>query len=449
MIPGKLNQSEFQMNPQNDIKLLISKRWFFIPLFIGNALFFFMLFAPRTYQNVKIPLLIFVVLMIITRMLAVQKINLHPKVNLWFLLLLIYGSIWSYIGAIQGNPGTLDSLRLNIVWVLLYALFICGIYSRDILDSLVKTIFAAAIAISLYSVYSVLYTAGFLPYTFLADLDMGDRIGINEGYIQLTAHNVGTLAFVNPFLFAAIFFSNEDRVFGFRRKWAIAVFVLTLITVLVSGRRVLWINVVLTPFVCLVLAFLLDGTSKKMAIRKSIRAIIVLYILLLISGVLLQLYTSWSIRSFCDRLFEAFDSGGVRQQQMKALLAGFTDNPIWGTGFGKGVKEVIRDPERPWNYELSYILNLYNTGIVGTLYYFSLIGWVYYQLVKLLKKNKVERRIAMPLLVGLSTFLIANATNPYYGSYDFMWTLFLPVAYINLALLRKSVNEKHLSANRA
>lgn len=38
------------------------------------------------------------------------------------------------------------------------------------------------------------------------------------------------------------------------------------------------------------------------------------------------------------------------------------------------------------------------------------------------------------LLVGMTGFLIANVTNPYFGSFDFMWTIFLPIAYINLKL---------------
>jgi hypothetical protein len=75
--------------------------------------------------------------------------------------------------------------------------------------------------------------------------------------------------------------------------------------------------------------------------------------------------------------------------------------------------------------------------------YLGCIGWIYRVGLKLANKHPVERPILLALLVGMTNFLIANATNPYFASYDFMWTLFLPIAYINHMML----NPDRLSNN--
>jgi hypothetical protein len=37
----------------------------------------------------------------------------------------------------------------------------------------------------------------------------------------------------------------------------------------------------------------------------------------------------------------------------------------------------------------------------------------------------------------MTAFLIANATNPYLERYDYLWVIFLPIAFVNLSLLAK------------
>lgn len=43
----------------------------------------------------------------------------------------------------------------------------------------------------------------------------------------------------------------------------------------------------------------------------------------------------------------------------------------------------------------------------------------------------------VPVLAGTTCFLIANATNPYLQTFGHLWTIFLPIALINLWLLSK------------
>ena len=64
----------------------------------------------------------------------------------------------------------------------------------------------------------------------------------------------------------------------------------------------------------------------------------------------------------------------------------------------------------------------------------GIIVWVYITGFKIIRKNNTKDSLMIALLVGMTGFLITNATNPYFGSFDFMRTIFLPIAHINLKL---------------
>jgi hypothetical protein len=41
-------------------------------------------------------------------------------------------------------------------------------------------------------------------------------------------------------------------------------------------------------------------------------------------------------------------------------------------------------------------------------------------------------------LVGTTIFLVANATNPYLEKYDYLWVIFLPIAFVNCWLVERA-----------
>ena len=71
------------------------------------------------------------------------------------------------------------------------------------------------------------------------------------------------------------------------------------------------------------------------------------------------------------------------------------------------------------------------------------ILWIYLKGIQILKYNSDLSPYMLPLLVGLSCFLVANATNPYLQKYDYLWVIFLPIAIINLHYQRKYKGEPH------
>jgi len=78
---------------------------------------------------------------------------------------------------------------------------------------------------------------------------------------------------------------------------------------------------------------------------------------------------------------------------------------------------------------------LYHTGLVGTLIYAVAVLWVFWMGLKIVRSGHPYGIYLLPILVGSALFLIANATNPYLEKFDYLWVIFLPVAFINHWLL--------------
>jgi hypothetical protein len=92
---------------------------------------------------------------------------------------------------------------------------------------------------------------------------------------------------------------------------------------------------------------------------------------------------------------------------------------------------------QPWSYELSYIALLYHTGLCGLGLYAAGVVWIFFTGWRIIRSGHPLAQRLIPVLVGTACFLIANATNPYLEKYDYMWVIFLPLAYVNLWLLRE------------
>src|SRR6185369_2706648 len=157
-------------------------------MLIGNLLFFLMMFAPQTWQSIKMPLVV-----LVTSLLVLYYIkNLRSKLNVtlisWFMLLLAFGMIWSLFGVLKSNPGAVDLYRINVIWVVLYALFVFYLDSYEKFEKLIFTMVLATIAISLYNISIVLCAFNIIPdiYSALKIDDPDNLIGLHEGFIQIT-----------------------------------------------------------------------------------------------------------------------------------------------------------------------------------------------------------------------------------------------------------------------
>ena len=108
-----------------------------------------------------------------------------------------------------------------------------------------------------------------------------------------------------------------------------------------------------------------------------------------------------------------------------------------GAGLGATVS-LRRSVDQPWAYELVYVDLLFQTGVVGLLVYTAGVGWIYWQCIKSMRRTRDLIPRLLPVLAGTTGFLIANATDPYLAKFDYIWVLFLPIAYLNYSFNRRS-----------
>jgi hypothetical protein len=146
-----------------------------------------------------------------------------------------------------------------------------------------------------------------------------------------------------------------------------------------------------------------------------------------------------------DNFIEGFDFAGagsasVRAEQFFTLYNGWQQTPLFGAGHGASALGPLRSVEMPWAYELSYAALLFHTGIIGFLIYSSGVICIFWMGLKIMRSGHWLGIYMLPVLVGTTCFLIANATNPYLEKFDYIWVIFLPVALINIWLLNKDKN---------
>src|SRR6185369_5375698 len=349
-------------------------------MLIGNLLFFLMMFAPQTWQSIKMPLVVLVVSLLVLYYIKNLRRKLNVNIITWFTLLLAFGVIWSFYGALKSNPGAADIFRVNVVWVVLYALFVFYLDSFEKFEKMVFTMVLATIAISLYNISIVLCAFHIIPdiYSVLKIDDPGNLIGVHEGFIQITGRNVGSLTFLGPFMLSSFILRPEY----FRKvpdKLLKLAVVLSFIAILLAGRRALWVELMATPLLVFIFNIVMSDKKKSNISRKVAGIYLVMGIFLISLGYYLAAKIDWNFTDLYDRFSEVFvNKGDVRQLQSVALWNGFTESPILGSGFGIGVNEVVRDYDQPWNYELSYIQILYNTGLLGATLYFICLSMIYY-----------------------------------------------------------------------
>jgi hypothetical protein len=158
--------------------------------------------------------------------------------------------------------------------------------------------------------------------------------------------------------------------------------------------------------------------------------------------VYLHVLYNFSLESVWQMFLRGFDfqhdvSATARSSQLSVLLTEWAGTPLLGAGHGASAVGSIRSVEMPWAYELSYAALLFHTGLVGFIVYSAAVLWIYGMGARIVRGGGARAHYMLAVLVGLSCFLIGNATNPYLEKYDLLWVIFLPVALINQWMLTR------------
>lgn len=408
---------------------------------VGYALFFAMLFVPVTYRSLKGGLLALTLAGIVGTALVTGRVLLDRRVLLMALGFAAIGVFFVLRGYVEGAPGALQMFNVYVTWPLVYTTLIAGAAHRGVLRGLMRVLVWAALAVSAYSISYVLWAAGYWPDALYVAIDQGQAIGFYGSYVEFGLYSTSTLLFTMPFLVGALFvFPSAGAPMSRRVLWlALA---LNLVTVLLAGRRALLVLVPLAPALALFYRSWLTPVRKRDSRRLVTRALAGAVVLALALGTAITAVGGIAPSGFGEMVgtgfqFDTDPVAMLRRDQFTALLDGWRNQPLLGTGHGMPA-EVIRSIETPWSYELSYVALLFHTGLVGTTAYAAGVAWMAGMAYLIARRGWPEAPSMVATLVGTSSFLVANATNPYLEKYDYLWVIFLPIAFVNSYLAHQT-----------
>jgi hypothetical protein len=393
----------------------------FIDVF-WKILIFMMFFLPRNFQETKMFILFILLVLNIFYVLKNKKIIINKKVIVFLFLYLTYSILSFSIGIFNNNPGAFGFGRVHILYYLLFGFLIITINNEESYKKIVKTMVVSTFCISLYSILFVLVEFNIWPEYLFYEFDVTTNLGIHRGYMHLTNTNTSMLIFLFPFV-SVLFIENYNNKY-LSRKMILLVEIITLATIFISGRRILWLT----------LLFVLIYYLIKMLFITNFKNLIYILVFLLIFISFLYYLNVNNLISFegvSDRFLDAFKiKDNVRVTQIIKLWEGFKRNPILGVGAGKSLPNYQRG-SNPGSYEASYNKILYHSGIIGFLIYFFSLGIIGYNLfINIFKmpNDKINKALALAYFSSI----VANATNPYFSSsFDFLLFIFIPLMYFN------------------
>lgn len=407
----------------------------------GCALFFLLLFVPVAYTPVKAALMLVVLTLVGAECLLQGCLRVHPVVIAWTLGLATVSAAFMLRGALLDAPGALRVGTVYILWPVVYTLFAAGAARPRVERALVRTLVAAAIAVPAYVMSFVLWSIGWLPDLLYVPLDQGQALGIYAGFVELNMYSLSSLLFLVPFVSACLLTWPAHRGLPVRRGWLWLALLAGVGVVLISGRRALLLCVAVGLPLALVMRAALPPATR----RETRHVLIATVVGAVLCGVGLLLYLDrlgFTPQALVAMFMEGFDFSGdvsasLRRQQLFALLDGWAANPLIGAGHGSAAPGLVRSPEMPWAYELSYVALLFHVGLLGFVAYAGGVAWIIWAGLRLTRATPDAGRVILPALVGMICFLLGNATNPYLEKFDYLWVIFLPVALVNHALLRR------------
>lgn len=385
-------------------------------LLIGGAFI-----VPRAYGLQK-----FTILMLLLALLLINFFSKKTSVGMsrpivFFSIFSAINALALFVGVLHGNPdqAIVDGLRIGVIFPIIIALLWTSLADFNYGKYINVIVEISAICIFVFISLVILKEIGIgysFPETFIEENLL--RVGLGEGYLQVTSHNVGSLFFIAGYLLYYAVASQREKI----NILSVSVLFCTLLTAMLSGRRALQLAIFLAPL-------FLFFTAKIFAENKSITGRIIKLWLIVVLGVamfLVYLFFNGHLNfdGFVDRFVLVFeDDGGARTSQAASLFSAFLSNPFFGSGIG-GTTDVIRSDDAPWVYELTYLQLFFNFGIVGM----ALFGLLFFSEIWRIGHNARYSNINYSIEVksmfsGVIFLMFGSATNPYLGSFEFLLML--------------------------
>ena len=275
------------------------------PKFIGTArklitgcfcaLLVLCLCIPAQSQIVKIPFLGMVAVgglyyLIHSRGKAVSK-----QVWIWFGLYLAYNLVWSVLGFVNNQPAVSSYFRLGVIWSVIF-LFVIAVIDQN----RIKWIDRLMIAVLAFQVICILLMIGYafqLWPNVLKWLFPAARVGIHVGYVHVTGHFIGGMAFTVPYVYCRFVLGTPQK--SWKTIVGIFLWLLVILVMVATSRRILLL-VLLACTAATIVAACLRKESRRQKLIRAVVGMVLTCVFLGISAVV----TSNMATSFLEANFE-------------------------------------------------------------------------------------------------------------------------------------------------
>lgn len=395
---------------------------------------------PTAYRAERGALLLLGFLLMMLAALYRDRLSVHRTVIAWALACGAAGAAWMVWGGLHGAPGVPRIITVYVVWPLAFTLVLGAFATERAQWWAFRGLLLAELLIALYAVSFILYTAGLLPAWAYLPFDLDQSISLSGGFIEVSFYSLNSLLFLVPFSIAGMQVWRLDSAVS--RCLMIPIACVGILVGLISGRRALQLVVALAPFVTLILLMFAQPSLRRTGLVRTVRLASVGAAALVAAGAMMFAILQIDLPVLWKSFLEGFTASpdvalNPRAAQVGTLLDEWSLRPFFGAGHGATAVGSLRSSEQPWAYELSYVALLFQVGVVGFLFYTCAVAWLYVSGLRIIRSDPETARLMIPALVGLTAFLIGNATNPYLAALDYLWTLFLPLAVINGWMLRR------------
>lgn len=383
-----------------------------------------MLLLPSSYQAIRALLLV----VIFIKSLNLQSHKVSPKLQICWLLTLVYNVFVYFIGIINGNPGASSVITVYLIWPCLYMYFMSKktdiLYLLNLQRILVYGGILVLVVNTVFLLNAFYLNNSALTYIFEI-LDY--KFGYYETEIAFSTRSMNSIPYFLYFTFT-LYFTNGYKLLNIKKSLLYLIFVLSIILIFLSGRRAMWVIVCLFPplfYIGMKMCGIKNNMINKLVAWTGVIAIVLYY------GITLVL----DLESFQDSFMTIFEfnedeSNFERLMQSKSLWNDFSQSPVFGKGLG-WVSSYIRNGVSPWEYELTYNYLLASTGILGISVYGFTFLYVMKRCINVVKLNHQYASLLLPSVFGVLVMLIMNATNPYILKFDYLWMYFLPIIMLN------------------
>lgn len=369
----------------------------------------------------------------------------------WLLLAMAYaayGVLMSLFGEIRGNPGALSVMSVMVAYPLIMTMLIDIAKPGDArrLDVWLLRISAAIAVVDIaFVAWTILDPAN--PLAALMENFYGEWAVVDSSSEStlFTLPNIASIIFLLPYALIRSALEPHGKP---KWLWLMGVFMLAF-PMLLSGRRALYLGSALGLAAGLIAAAGLRGYQRagptlSLRVLQTMLPLVLVGASAFVVGINIGLI-SWDlvvagVEGLFD--FQGEQSNVERRLQFDALLEGIAQAPLFGQGAG-AVASYIRSDEMPWAYELLYIAFIFHYGLVGFMVYASGIGALLLVFLNRCVRND-QSNVMAAWFGALVAFLFASATNPYLLKFDYMWVVFIPLAWVFSA--RPRLSTRHPSA---